>query len=406
MRLPLILAGAASAVMAQPTGNSGAFQTLVTFGDSYTDNGRLGYYINNGGKAPPAGQMQTESTTTATGGLSWAQFAAKGAKATLMDYAVSGAVCSNQIVSRDFSYIGRTFPAILDDELPSFTADVAFKSLYPSRTADNTVYAVWIGTNDLGFDAFLSDSQTPGKTISDFVGCVLAVFDGIYKTGGRRFVLLNTGPLEKTPLYAEPSTGGTLDSQFWGTKTKYNITEYGQKIKEYSTSVNTIYSYAVPVMMGLKDRWPKATFDLFDVHSLLEDIYAQPKKFLEAPYNASGYYHHCAASGSDCVDQPGSLNGYLWYDELHPSNKTSELSSFCAPALFAQTDPGENQAPSLPTPSWTLSPASPSTAPATAVDSRSAKAELRDQFGVGSDYSCLHPWWAARAAAIALQRQT
>ena len=95
--------------------------------------------------------------------------------------------------------------------------------------------------------------------------------------------------------------------------------------------------------MGLKDRWPKATFDLFDVHSLLEDIYAQPKKFLEAPYNASGYYHHCAASGSDCVDQPGSLNGYLWYDELHPSNKTSELSSFCAPApaLFAQTDTGK-----------------------------------------------------------------
>ncbi len=343
MHLPLILAGAASAVMAaQPSGNSGSFQTLVTFGDSYTDNGRLGYYINNGGKAPPAGQMQDESFTTASGGLSWAQFAAKGANAKLMDYAVSGAVCSNQIVARDFSYIGRTFPAILDDELPSFTADVAFESLYPSRTADNTVYAVWIGTNDLGFDAFLSDSQAPGKTISDFVDCVLAVFDGVYKTGGRRFVLLNTGPLEKTPLYAEPSTGGTLDSQFWGSKTKYNITEYGQKIKEYSTSVNTIYSYAVPVMMGLKERWPKATFDLFDVHSLLEDIYAQPNQFLEAPYNASGYYHHCSSSGGDCVDQPGSLNGYLWYDELHPSNKTSELSSFCpSPCPVAQTDTGK-----------------------------------------------------------------
>jgi phospholipase/lecithinase/hemolysin len=326
MRFPVILAGA-SAALASPAKAGGSFQTLVTFGDSYTDNGRLGYYINNGGKAPPAGTMHTESTTTASGGLSWAQFAARGAGATLMDYAVSGAVCSNQIVSRYFSYIGRTFPAILDDEIPSFTADVAYKSLYPSRTSDNTVYAVWIGTNDLGFDAFLSDSETPGKTISDFVGCVFQVFDSIYKTGGRRFVLLNTGPLEKTPLYAEPSKGGTQDSQFWNTKTQYNITEYGQKIYEYSTSVNTMYSYAVPVMMNLKDRWPKATLDIFDVHSLLNDIYAQPSKFLAAPYNASGYYHHCSSSGSDCVDQSGSLNGYLWYDELHPSNKTSECLS-------------------------------------------------------------------------------
>jgi len=338
MRLPLILAGA-TAVLAKPAETAfetlaakppaAAFETLVTFGDSYTDNGRLGYYINNGGQAPPPGQMHSESTTTASGGLSWAQFAARGANAKLMDYAVSGAVCSNQIVARDFSYIGRTFPAILDDELPSFQADVPFKTLYPNRNAGNTVYAVWIGTNDLGFDAFLSDSEAPGKTISDLVDCVLSVFDAVYKTGGRRFVLLNTGPLEKTPLYAPPALGGTLDSQFWTTKSQYNMTEYSQKIRQYSTSVNTMYTHAVEIGMRLKDRWPKATFDLFDVHSLLSDIHAAPASFLDAPANATGYYHHCPPAGSPCVDQPDSASGYLWYDELHPSNKTSKLALSC-----------------------------------------------------------------------------
>nr|7ZTN_A Chain A, Carbohydrate esterase family 16 protein [Thermothelomyces thermophilus]7ZTN_B Chain B, Carbohydrate esterase family 16 protein [Thermothelomyces thermophilus] len=301
------------------------FETLVTFGDSYTDNGRLGYYINHGGKAPRPGTMHDETTTTASGGLSWAQFAARDAGATLMDYAVSGAVCSNQIVSRYFDLINRTFPAILDDEIPSFQADVLFKSLYPHRTAENTVYAVWIGTNDLGWGAFLSDSQTPGKTISDFVSCVFSVLDHVYKTGGRRFVILNTVPLELAPLYALPENGGTLDSQYWNTKTKYNMTEYGQKIREYSTSVNTMLENGALVMASLKKRWPKAMVDVFDVHSLFNDIYNAPTKYLDAPHNVNSYYHQCGPAGSPCTDQPGSLNGYMWYDELHPSNKTSSI---------------------------------------------------------------------------------
>ncbi|AEO70785.1 bbbe63fc-97a8-48dd-bcb0-0dc34096bccf [Thermothielavioides terrestris] len=322
MRASWILAGAVAA-LAKPC--KGGFSTLVVFGDSYTDDGRLSYYINNGGKAPPPGVYPAVTNVTATGGLSWAQFAAQDAGANLMDYAVSGAVCSNEVVARWFAAINRTFPAILDDELPSFEADVAFKTLYPDRTADNTVYAVWIGTNDLGFDAFLSDSQAPGKTITDFVDCVFTVFDHIYKTGGRRFVLLNVGPLELTPLYANPANGGTEDSQFWTTKSQYNITEYGQKIREYATNVNTIYEYGVPVQVSLKNRWPKATVDIFDVHSLLVDIYNSPAQYLDAPHNATGYYHHCPPAGSPCVNQPGSLDGYMWYDELHPSNKTSSI---------------------------------------------------------------------------------
>lgn len=33
----------------------GKFKTLVTFGDSYTDENRLGYFISHDGSAPPVG---------------------------------------------------------------------------------------------------------------------------------------------------------------------------------------------------------------------------------------------------------------------------------------------------------------------------------------------------------------
>jgi hypothetical protein len=38
----------------------GKFKTLVTFGDSYTDENRLGYFINNNGSAPPVAWQQPE----------------------------------------------------------------------------------------------------------------------------------------------------------------------------------------------------------------------------------------------------------------------------------------------------------------------------------------------------------
>ncbi len=148
------------------------FENLVTFGDSYTDDGRLGYYINHHGNAPPAGVYQNVSNTTASGGLAWGQFVQQQTGVNYIDYAVSGATCSNEIISRLFPAINRSFPSVLDDEIPSFQADVAVKTLYTNRTEHNTVYALWIGTNDLGFGAFLSDSQAPGTNITSFVDCV------------------------------------------------------------------------------------------------------------------------------------------------------------------------------------------------------------------------------------------
>ncbi|KAK4226799.1 GDSL lipase/esterase [Podospora fimiseda] len=328
MLFSLVLAGASLVAASPPKGNKkSAFTNLVTFGDSFTDNGRLGYYINNAGKAPPPGQLHPESNNTASGGLTWAQYVAQSAGARLADYAIGGATCSNKIVEREFSYIGRSFPSVLEDEIPSFQADIKYKSVFTSRTEDNTVYALWIGTNDLGFDAFLSDSQAPGTTITNFVECVWSVFDAIYKTGGRRFVLLNEAPLERSPLYAPIEKGGTGDSQFWKTKSNYNTTQYSEKIKEYTTSVNTIFEYGVPFQQTIKSRWPKATFDLFDVHRLFLDIYKTPSKYLDAPYNVDSYWHQCDSAGGNCVDQTavGPLSGYLWYDELHPSNKADSV---------------------------------------------------------------------------------
>lgn len=165
-------------------------------------------------------------------------------------------------------------------------------------------------------------SQT---NITTYIDCVWSVFDTIYSTGGRRFVLLNNAPLQLTPAYAARSNGGAGDSYFWANKTRYNETEFEYKILEYTQLANRLFDYGVAFELLVKARWPGATFDIFDLNSLLTEIYENPSDYLDEPANAKGYFRHCdATNSSGCVNQPKALDTFLWYDELHPSNKTGE----------------------------------------------------------------------------------
>jgi hypothetical protein len=140
----------------------------------------------------------------------------------LYDYAVAGAVCDNNIIYRYLAGINGPFPDVVY-EVNSFVADTRFKTntLYTNRRADNTVYSMWIGTNDLGVGAFLTDSSLNDTTIPDYVDCIFNRFDTLYKNGARYFVLMNTAPLELSPLYGLPEKGGLAASHYWPDKVRY-----------------------------------------------------------------------------------------------------------------------------------------------------------------------------------------
>ena len=128
------------------------FDSLIAFGDSYTDESRLGYFINHNGSAPPIGYLGPESLSASDGGRIWARYVVQYSdeKINLYNYAVSGAVCSNEITPRWFSAINADFPDLNGYEVPAFLADKAYdinsatnQTLFsPALTADNTVYAI------------------------------------------------------------------------------------------------------------------------------------------------------------------------------------------------------------------------------------------------------------------------
>lgn len=285
-------------------------ENLIAFGDSYTDESRLGYFFANN-KAPPPGEMTPESNQTSGGGKTWGRVVADSTGAKLYDYAVGGAMCSNNITSHYLNNAVGVFPSVLDYEIPAFKTDLGYPKLYPNRRCDNTVYALWIGTNDLGKDGFLGDQNVQGTSIPDFINCAWKTFDEIYKTGGRHFVLFNEAPLELSPMYAAPENGGTRNNNYWRNKTSYNMTEIQYKMFEYTMSVNMMYDYGAAFEAVIKNRWPGASLTVFNAHQLILDIHANPTAYLTPPATIIGSYVTC--DETNCSTSKNNLSSFLWY---------------------------------------------------------------------------------------------
>jgi len=306
-----------------------SFDNLVAFGDSYTDESRLGYFQNHNGQAPPPGLLLPESTSTPGGGITWDRWVSNYTGAKLYNYAVSGAVCDNNQINRYLSSINGPFPDVVY-EVNAFIADTKYvnattntNTLYTDRYENNTVYSIWIGTNDLGVGAFLTDSSLNKTTIPNYVDCIYNRFDGIYANGGRYFVLMNTAPLQLSPLYGMPGAGGVAASHYWPDKPA-NISEISGKMKEYTMLVNSLFDYRTPYELLVAKRYPGASFAVFDVHGLITDIYNNPTPYLTSPANVTAPYSLCDLNSANCKNSPLSLDHFLWYDELHPTQQTDK----------------------------------------------------------------------------------
>lgn len=267
------------------------FKTLVTFGDSYTDLNRLDYLINHGGQAPPVGWVDPgvslpcfgcvfvhyltrlcKTSPASDGGRPWPSYVGQYSGAKVYNYAVAGAVCSNNITPRYFSYINGLFPAVQQNEVPAYIADSKYVmpngKKFMDDSPDSTVYAIFIGTNDLGNGAFLTGNQVNGTTIPDYIDCVYDSLSQVYANGGRYFVIFNIAPLDLTPQYGLPGQGGLAKSQYYPDKPADIAAVHYHMLNEVST-VNAVYEYRTPYEVELARKYPGASFALYDVNGLV-----------------------------------------------------------------------------------------------------------------------------------------
>ena len=219
------------------------------------------------------------------------------------------------------------FPDVLGYEVPAYLADrntvrngTDEPYFSPALSSSNAVYSLWIGTNDLGVGAFLTDSQILGKTLTDYTDCLYQVFDGLYASGARVFVLFTNAPLQLAPLYANFTLHGVGNNEYWNPKPD-NHTEIAELMHEYTSTTNNVMKYQTPFEMLVAGRYPGASMALFNVWQLISDIYDNPTQYLNGtkPYNITGNEAQCNVDRQCTLQYNGtSPDSFLWYDELHP----------------------------------------------------------------------------------------
>lgn len=135
----------------------GQIKNLVTFGDSYTD------VVNTG-----------------DGGIAWPTYTSQYAQLSLYPFARSGATCSNNITYRPY-------PSLFESQLPTYFSGRGNGS--PQLNPNQTLYTLWIGTNDLGANALLTGSSN--ASIVDVTACMVNWVNVLYRGGARNFLFQN-----------------------------------------------------------------------------------------------------------------------------------------------------------------------------------------------------------------------
>lgn len=225
---------------------------------------------------------QHQNYHAASGGRPWPQYVKQytSPSVNLYNYAVSGAVCSNNITPRTYTTINALFPAVQQYEIPAYIADSSYIEpttghKFLNAPASETVYSIWIGANDLGNNAFITDSQVAGTTIVNYTDCVYAQMKRIYDNGGRYFVLQNVAPLNLAPLYAKPEDGGLKPgpANFYWPNKPANLTEVSFRMEEQVVTVNRIYDFQTPFEVVLKREMPGCRVAVMDMHGLVSVFY-------------------------------------------------------------------------------------------------------------------------------------
>ncbi|KAJ2920932.1 hypothetical protein H1R20_g16159, partial [Candolleomyces eurysporus] len=177
-------------------------KNLVTFGDSFTS-----------------------VDWSSNGGTPWPVYAAGYSGVKLFPYAKAGATCSNNLTYRPF-------PPLFEGQLPLYFEEKANGTV--KVAPQETVYTLWIGTNDLGTNALLTGNPGTKASLVEVTDCMVNWVKVLYQRGVRNFIFQNMIPLETIPLYAPVS----YYTRYW--TAERNSTEWSVFMRELVLSGNQL----------------------------------------------------------------------------------------------------------------------------------------------------------------------
>jgi len=221
-------------------------------------------------------------------GESWSIHLAGLNNMTLWNYAVSGACIDKDIVPRQY------FDTTFREEYKYFLERMSTGRRYANNwNGNNTIFAFWLGTNDISNLNHTVYPQTAINQTLDAMGDIFfTTIKGFYNTGARNFLIFNVQSLNELPN--------------------------ANKAVNFDDGVKHYNEYMLKLS---KDFTTKYTDSNIIVYNMMEEI-----RYIQNHYKDYGFI------GSDDFWYGKNLpeeevTKYIWADTLHTSCKTNSIFS-------------------------------------------------------------------------------
>ncbi|KAM0135597.1 hypothetical protein ACHAO1_004951 [Botrytis cinerea] len=254
---------------------------LFSFGDSYSQTG-FDVTSTPPSAANPFGNPAFPGYTT-DNGINWIGHLVETYNSSLLlsyNFAYGGAVVDASIVAPYEDTV-----LTLVDQTAEFVDNLSPAPTDVPWTADNSLFAFWLGVNDIGNSYWLANETD----------VITAIFDSyftqvqrVYDAGGRNFLFLNCPPIDKSPMML--AYGDSVTSSEASVISAYN-TELSARVSAFETANSGITTY------------------VFDTQVPFNTALSAPATY--------------GATNATCFDADGTT--CLWFNDLHPGQAIQKL---------------------------------------------------------------------------------
>lgn len=263
-----------------------ATEYMFIFGDSYTSDG---YNVSAGINSP-------DPVYTSSNGQNWAEFLTSTYNQTAVktfNLAYSGATI-------DAALVPPYLPTVLSvvNQVAQFNEYLASKPAGATWESTNSLFAVWIGINDVG-NSFGWTNITQVEFYGTLMDRLFSQVDDLYSNGARSFLFLTVPPTNRAPLFVEQ--GPTAAAQMGIDIAEYNtlLTQYVQTFESKYPDLDTVTIVDTqPIFNVLLDEWQTFGF-----------------------VNVTGYctaYENGTLTPTYQVEGCAPVSSYFWLNTLHP----------------------------------------------------------------------------------------
>eukprot|EP00547_Thalassionema_nitzschioides_P016555 CAMPEP_0194242568 /NCGR_PEP_ID=MMETSP0158-20130606/8070_1 /TAXON_ID=33649 /ORGANISM="Thalassionema nitzschioides, Strain L26-B" /LENGTH=325 /DNA_ID=CAMNT_0038977685 /DNA_START=109 /DNA_END=1086 /DNA_ORIENTATION=- len=270
------------------------FVSMVSFGDSYLDLGRV-FEASNGTSPSPLRSWKGRYAD----GPAWLEYVSKYFQSSITtSYAWGGSTSNNSYIHAYSSYLNANVPAVDEqvDEYIQTTEEISPDTLHVLSSGYNDYWwYVYRNYSVVGPDGQEQQDLDLQSVASNIAYSMIMNIKTLYDYGARQFLLTNMFDLNKAPEVLSRSS---------------------QVMESYDTLIFYHNKYLSEYTKSFLNGMDDATIYYQDLHKLINCIHAESFSL--------GFFETVTAfyGGDEVGEDSGALINHMWWDEYHPTTRS------------------------------------------------------------------------------------